>query len=103
MSEDIYALNPLYNLVIYSHHFYMWWKYVTNTSLKQKTELFWDSIGNFMENTFGVVAFDSNKKIIGVCSSVSDFDNFHEINIEVNKNNRRQDIGYVAAYGFIQE
>ena len=56
-----------------------------------------------MENTFGVVAFDSNKKIIGVCSSVSDFDNFHEINIEVNKNNRRQGIGYVAAYGFIQE
>ena len=74
-----------------------------NTSLKHETELFWDSTDEFLKNTFGVVALDADKKIIGVCSSVSNSDNFYEINIEVNKDNRRQGIGYAVAYRFIQE
>jgi len=74
-----------------------------NKPLKHETELFWDSANEFIKNTFGVVALDADKKIIGVCSSVSNSDNFHEINIEVIKDNRRQGIGYAVAYRFIQE
>lgn len=78
-------------------------EHFSNTSLKLETKLFWESTDNFLEKTFGVVALDSDKKIIGVCSSVSNSDNFYEINIEVNKSNRRQGIGYAVAYHFIQE
>lgn len=78
-------------------------KHISNKILKDEIELFWDSTDEFLENTFGVVALDSEQNIVGACSSVSDSDNYYEINIEVTKENRRKGLGYAMAYRFIQE
>lgn len=69
----------------------------------EETEIFWNNADDFLESSIGTIALTEGNQFLGVCSSVSDSDNFYEINIEVSKDYRNKGIGYAMAYRFIQE
>lgn len=73
-----------------------------NESIQNDVLLFWNETEEMLEKSVGIKAMNGNK-LIGSCTPAAYVNGHHEIDIAVDREYRKQGIGYAMAYTFITE
>lgn len=75
---------------------------IENKGLQNDILLFWNTTDEMLEKSIGIKAIKGDK-LIGSCTPAAYVNGHHEIDISVDREYRKQGIGYAMAYAFITE